>query len=309
MDMFDGFVFLEEKKKSLIPILCQYDFLSALTAAFSITSWRKNRGAQESCLALNSAMVENTEWGRKTIFTPNDLEEFFQLLYPILKTTPYDDPVLPDFGEIKLNYRSKYYSVITGTGHTAPIFSALQFLEKISESACMDAYTDSLLCYSDYCIDFLKAKNTPINEDFSLHPQFESPTFDYYENVKDFMTEEKWTGLGTPLLSMLAAESNEIVRSHFFSFNDHYYPLFNPSLVIDDEAPFPISVRKGASSVLSGSLFSCLTSCKRARTAAFYARSRFYLNSGAVQISSGRNGSKCPQSLAVPGFPAFHKAA
>lgn len=81
MDMFDGFVFLEEKKKSLIPILCQYDFLSALTAAFSITSWRKNRGAQESCLALNSAMVENTEWGRKTIFTPNDLEEFFQLLY------------------------------------------------------------------------------------------------------------------------------------------------------------------------------------------------------------------------------------
>lgn len=166
MDMFDGFVFLEEKKKSLIPILCQYDFLSALTAAFSITSWRKNRGAQESCLALNSAMVENTEWGRKTIFTPNDLEEFFQLLYPILKTTPYDDPVLPDFGEIKLNYRSKYYSVITGTGHTAPIFSALQFLEKISESACMDAYTDSLLCYSDYCIDFLKAKNTPINEDF-----------------------------------------------------------------------------------------------------------------------------------------------
>ena len=184
-------------------------------------------------MALNSAMVENTEWGRKTIFTPNDLEEFFQLLYPILKTTPYDDPVLPDFGEIKLNYRSKYYSVITGTGHTAPIFSALQFLEKISESACMDAYTDSLLCYSDYCIDFLKAKNTPINEDFSLHPQFESPTFDYYENVKDFMTEEKWTGLGTPLLSMLAAESNEIVRSHFFSYNDHYYPLFNPSLVID----------------------------------------------------------------------------
>lgn len=150
-----------------------------------------------------------------------------------IEALPYDDPVLPDFGEIKLNYRSKYYSVITGTGHTAPIFSALQFLEKISESACMDAYTDSLLCYSDYCIDFLKAKNTPINEDFSLHPQFESPTFDYYENVKDFMTEEKWTGLGTPLLSMLAAESNEIVRSHFFSYNDHYYPLFNPSLVID----------------------------------------------------------------------------
>lgn len=53
-------------------------------------------------------------------------------------------------------------------------------------------------------------------------------------------------------------------------------------IVCHDEAPFRISVRKGASSVLSASLFSCLTSCKRARTAAFYARTQFYLNSGAL---------------------------
>ena len=45
---------------------------------------------------------------------------------------------------------------------------------------------------------------------------------------------------------------------------------------------------KGASSALSGSSFSCLTSCKRARTAAFYARTRFYLNFRAVQIASGQ---------------------
>ena len=233
MDTIDGFMMLDEKKKSILPILVQYDFLSALSAVYAITSWRNNRGAQESCLALNAALAENKGWGHKTILTPDDLDDFFQLLYPILKTTPYDDPVLPDFGEIKLNYRSKYYSVITGTGHTAPIFSALQFLEKTSESACMDTNTVSLLCYSDYCIDFLKTKNTPINEDFSLRPQFESPTFDYYEIVKDFITKEKWTGLGSTLLSMLNAESNDIVRSHFFSFNDCYYPLFNPSLVID----------------------------------------------------------------------------
>ena len=73
-------------------------------------------------------------------------------------------------------------------------------------------------------------------------------------------------------------------------------------IVCHDEAPFHFLVRKGASSALSGSLFSCLASCKRARTEAFYARTRFYLNSGLVQISSGRNGSECPQSLAAPGF-------
>ena len=80
-------------------------------------------------------------------------------------------------------------------------------------------------------------------------------------------------------------------------------------IVCHDEAPFHFLVRKGASSALSGSLFSCLTSCKRARTEEYYARTRFYLNSGLVQISSGRNGSECPQSLAASGFPAFHKAA
>lgn len=80
-------------------------------------------------------------------------------------------------------------------------------------------------------------------------------------------------------------------------------------IVCHDEAPFHFLVRKGASLTLPGSLFSCLTSCKRARTEAFYARTRFYLNSGLVQISSGQNGSECPQSLAASGFPAFHKAA
>ena len=80
-------------------------------------------------------------------------------------------------------------------------------------------------------------------------------------------------------------------------------------IVCHDEAPFHFLVRKGASSALSGSLFSCLTSCKRARTATFYARTRFYLNSGLVQISSGRNGSERPQPLAAPGFSPLDEAA
>ena len=233
MDLFCEFEMLEEKKNAIIPILCKYDFLSAVTAVFSITSWRYNRGAQESCLALNSALVGNKEWGHKSISTPNDLEDFFQLLYPILKTTLYDDAVLPDFGEVKLKCFSKYYSVITGTGHTASAFSALQFLEMLSGLACMDLSTIKLLEYSDYCLNLLRPKNAPIHNDFTLSPNFEVPTFSYYEAVKDYIAEERWHELGTSLLSMLTAENNEIVRSHFFIYEKSYYPLFNPSLVID----------------------------------------------------------------------------
>lgn len=233
MDTMDGFIMLDEKKKSILPILVQYDFLSVLSAVFAITSWRNNRGAQESCLALNAALAENKAWGQKSINTSFDLEEFFQKLNTILKITPYDDPVLPDFGEIKINYRSNYYSVITGTGHTAPIFPALQFLEKLSELARMDSNTTKILEYSDYSLNLLRSTNYPILDNYSMSPKFESPTFDYYEAVKTFIAEEKWIELGTPLLSMLSAEKNEIVRSHFYIYDENYYPLFNPSLVID----------------------------------------------------------------------------
>ena len=233
MDTIDGFMMLDEKKKSILPILAQYDFLSVLSAVYAITSWRNNRGAQESCLALNAALAKNKVWGHKKIITPSDLEEFFLLLTPILKITRYDDPVLPDFGEVKINYCSRYYSVITGTGHTAPIFSALQFLEKLSELACMDTMTTKLLEYSDYCLNLLRSKNAPVHNDFSLSPQFEPPAFDYYEAVKGFIADKRWNELGVPLLSMLAAENNEIVRSHFYVYEVNYYPLFNPSLVID----------------------------------------------------------------------------
>ena len=80
-------------------------------------------------------------------------------------------------------------------------------------------------------------------------------------------------------------------------------------LVCHDEAPFRISVRKGALSALLRSLFSCLTSCKRARTGTIYARTRFYLNFGAVRIASGRYGSECPQPLAASAFLPLNKVA
>lgn len=149
MDASQSFMNLGNKKKALVPILSEFDFVSAVSAIYSITSWRYNRGAQESCLALNSALLDIQNWGQKTISNEDEFKYFFNLVFPILQITLADDPVLPDFGEIKLNYRGKYYSVITGTGHTAPVFSALQFLDEISKITFMESYTENLLNYSD----------------------------------------------------------------------------------------------------------------------------------------------------------------
>lgn len=222
-----------EKKSRIKEYLSQYDFLHALTAVFAIASWRYNRGAQESCLALNSALAEIDKWGNKRIITDDEFLQFYKDLYPLLRITHMDDPVLPDFGELKLNYKSRYYSVITGTGHTVSVFSALQFLERLSEYTHMDEYTLKLLEYSDYYLSFLKNKNASIDANYKMCPCFEYPTFDYFVRVQEFLAERKWDELGLVLLSMFDVGKTDIIHSHFFLHEGTYYPLFNPSLVID----------------------------------------------------------------------------
>lgn len=233
MDAVDSFMGITDKKESILPILSKYDFMSMLTAIFAITSWRNNRGAQESCLALNWALSEITEWGEHRIVTAENLVEFYKDIYPYLQVSYVDDPVTPDFGEIKLDYKGKYYAVITGTGHTAPVFSALQFLERISKETGMDSCTQNLLEYSDSMIVHLIGTNSHIDSNFSADPQFEVPSFDYFVAVKEFIESKQWMNLGLGLLSMLSTNSNDILRSHFIFHKDEYYPVFNPSLVVD----------------------------------------------------------------------------
>lgn len=131
---------------------------SILLTAFAINSWRNNRGSQESCLALNSAIICNKCWGEETIDTYEKFSAFYDKIYPILQPSNLDDPVMCDFEEIKLCFENKYHSVITGTGHTAPVFSNLRFLESISKSA-MHGMTEELLEYSQKMIDVLQRDN------------------------------------------------------------------------------------------------------------------------------------------------------
>ncbi|MDD4544189.1 MAG: hypothetical protein PHY13_10510 [Clostridia bacterium] len=130
VDDFSGFIMLEKKRQQLIPIIKQYNFKSIVESIFTIVSWRNNRAAQESCLALNAAVANNNEWGEKQVNTYDEFISLFEAVYSILQISTYDDPVLMDFGEVKLSYKSRYYSIITGTGHTSPIFADLQFLDK-----------------------------------------------------------------------------------------------------------------------------------------------------------------------------------
>ena len=231
-DVF-GFAIMNEKKDKLLPILSQYEFQSVAVATFSITSWRNNRGAQESCLALNKAISELSEFGTKRITSNDDLVALFDLISPALEISSFDDPVIKDFGEIKLCFNSRYCSVITGTGHTVPVFAALQYLEPASKVMKMDTLAQEILEYSNCLIRALEGTNAPIDLDNTFLPQVECPSFDYFQSVASFFSLSPWNSLNPDILSMLSSHSNEIVRSHFFYRGQNYYPLFNPSIVID----------------------------------------------------------------------------
>lgn len=228
-----GFYMLAEKRNKIILIIQKYDFLSIIQAIFTICSWRSNRSAQESCLALNDAISKNENWGNKRITTYNEFVLFFDSIQEFLQTTPYDDPVLNDFGEIKLNYKSKYYSVITGTGHTAPVFSVLQYLECVSDAASMNLYTEKILEYSNNMLGNLISFNTEIDDSTVTSIKFECPSSDYFESVKLFYSEKSWTDLDDVILNMLSVNCNNIIKSHFVKNKDSYYPVFNPALILD----------------------------------------------------------------------------
>ena len=98
---YEMFPRLKEKEKYLIDIIKDYDIYSVIKAAFTINSWRNNRGAQESCLSINAAILHCNDYGTKKIDTYLDFVEFFNRIYALLKIDYNDDPVLKDFGDIR----------------------------------------------------------------------------------------------------------------------------------------------------------------------------------------------------------------
>lgn len=229
---YEMFPRLKEKEKYLIDIIKDYDIYSVIKAAFTINSWRNNRGAQESCLSINAAILHCNDYGTKKIDTYLDFVEFFNRIYAHLKIEYYDAPVLKDFGEVKLFFNNKFYPVITGTGHSFPVFSALQFLEPATRFNNTFIDTLSVLSYVEKMIDMLFANNGNANEAEDLSPLFECPSEKYYTDVCLFIDKKAFLSMSTRVITILSYD-NSIVTSHFYNYNGIIYPLFNPSILID----------------------------------------------------------------------------
>lgn len=219
------------KAEKLLSKIKDYSFYDLAVAIFTITSWRNNRSAQESCLALNMALIHKDKFGTKKLDTYSKFLRFFDKIKKILKISYYDDPVLNDFGEIKLSYDGAFYPVITGTGHTSSVFTVLQFLENVSSALGVQEQTKSILAYVQEMINYLGPTNISAAEESPV--TFECPQEGHYNAVKKFFTDSVWGLLGESSINIFSAGNNPVVRTHFVKKNDITYPLFNPSLISD----------------------------------------------------------------------------
>ncbi|MEG0693761.1 MAG: hypothetical protein RR444_11865, partial [Oscillospiraceae bacterium] len=227
----EGFYNLNDKADKLISIVQAYCIGDVVTAVYAITSWRDNRSAQESCLALNRALINCSSFGNKPIETYEDFVDFFQIVEPILKVTHLDDMVINDFGEVRFCVGQQFYPVITGTGHTGSVYSAVQFLEYIALSLGLQAQMINILEYQKNMVDTLALLNVSKYDDIPV--VFDIPTREFFYIVKKYMGLTPTKELDIKTLQMLMQPNEPTIKSHFVQKNDVVFPLFNPSLILD----------------------------------------------------------------------------
>lgn len=226
-----GFTHLGDKTKKLIPIIRTYRVDHLVAAIFAITSWRDNRSAQESCLALNCAIIECSSFGDKSIESYESFTDFFKIIEPILKITHLDDFVINDFGEVQVCVNKQFYPIITGTGHTGSIYSAVQFLDSLASSMHLQTRTQNILTYQKNVIDILKPFNVSQYDEIPI--AFDLPTKEFFYAVKDYMSSKPATTLDTGTIQEFIGINIPIVKTHFVKKEDEVFPLFNPSLILD----------------------------------------------------------------------------
>ncbi len=226
-----NFPHMNEKSLKIKHILEEYTFESLEAAIFAINAWKSNRSSQESCLSLNKTFVSLENEGKKEINTYEDFCVFFSLIEPFLQITVSDDHVLNDFGEVKISYQNKFYPVITGTGHSGCVFSALNFLEELSKSLMKQNETLNILEFTSTMITALSKYN--LKNDNNTHIGFEVPSADFYRVVVEYMKSKPINTLSQSIINMLSRNDLPIVETHFCKKNDHVFLLFNPSLLLD----------------------------------------------------------------------------
>lgn len=210
-------------------ILNEYDIKDSFMSAFCLNSWRYNRPHVSFYLTFNDALKQTKKFGSKKIKSYDDFLMFINKIIGNFDIS-HDDEIVCDFGEIKIPFQSNFYPVFIGTGHnfTIPFYMSLDFLSKELK---IEYEMEQALQYSLTMVDefqsieyFDRAKQK--TDDISI------PNESYFAYVR-----ENYESIKIPEDSFLQKLSNlmqnDIFSTHFILDVEQFYPIFNPSIIID----------------------------------------------------------------------------
>lgn len=220
------------ENKRLYTLFLEYNFLDLIAAVYCINSWRRNREFLNISLELNTALIEmekNSESGLQRISTYKDFVSLFEKILEVTQTSPFNDPVISDFGEMKFFYDKEFRPLLIGTGYEnsyASVFISAQLVKETEE----DSELQSLFEYMELVIEVLYQYNL---KDDVRNDGLDLPVEDFFKAVHHLMSFIFRIDLNERLKQLLHFNNiQDIERSHFFG-DSQTYPLFNASIYDD----------------------------------------------------------------------------
>lgn len=216
--------------KKLIPILSEYAFFDIGRAIFCLNSWRYNRPNLPFCLTLNYAISKIDRFGTKRIQTYKQFVSFYNTIKKY-NNSAINDPIIPDFGEIKIAFNGSFYPVLIGNGynHAYPLMKCLDtIISTIDEEEKME----EVLLYVSEMVDTLQNVES-FNSDKYHYTSLSRPSEKYFDACLDYY--KRISPPDDSYIRMLSLqEQKDITTSHFLNETEKVLvPLFNSSIIID----------------------------------------------------------------------------
>ena len=216
--------------EKLIPILSEYSFFDLCRAVFCLNSWRYNRPNLSFCLTINYIISKIDRSGTRHIQTYKQFISFYDAIKKY-NNTSLNDPIIPDFGEIKIAFNDTFYPMLVGNGynHAYPL---MKCLNTIISSLNKEKQMEDVLSYILEMVDALQ-NIEPFDSNKYHYDELSLPSEKYFSACLDYYK------LISPsedcfILKLSFQEQKDITTSHFLIENEKVLvPLFNSSIIID----------------------------------------------------------------------------
>lgn len=219
-----------ESAEKLFAIVSKYSFFDLCRAIFCLNSWRYNRPNLSFGLTLNYVVSKIDRTGKERIQT---YEEFTSLYNVIRKynNSALNDPIIPDFGEIKIAFNGAFYPVFIGNGYNQS-YPLMKCLDTNISTIDKEADMEEVLAYVLEMVERLK-NIEPFDSDKYNYDELSCPSEQYFRACLDY-----YKGISPSddcfIQKLSLKEQKDITASHFLIDHDNVLlPLFNSSIIID----------------------------------------------------------------------------